>query len=172
MTFYITRHAHTFATVDTNKSYANKELTTPILEEGKPTIVKLATYLKDISTDHNARSELLRVEQTAQIISQVTGKHFVADPRLNELLDENNMLPPYPYTGYFENKREQFIDFINEMNQKSYKSVLVCTHGIGISGLRCLLTKGNFEVEDIHTYTDPGVLLIIKNKKVEQIDFN
>jgi len=170
MNYYIFRHGETISTKGI-APYGNTQFTTGILPEGHAAIEKMSEFLKNIPTDHNAASELLRVQQTVKIVTKVTGKVFEKDIRLNELLTEDGVEPPYPFTGYFIPRRKLLREFIKEMEIK-YVSVAICTHGYIISGLKHLITKGEFNVEDVGDYPQPGILTILKDKRLEEIDFN
>lgn len=161
-TFYIFRHGETDRTknnipypLDTNDSV-------PILEEGKPVIRKLANYLKDCPTDIYYRSHFLRCKQTADIITEITGKVFVEDDRIYD---------HQPGEG-FDHLHERVLSFYNFVNESNHQSIAVCTHGEVISGLKFLATTGKFLPEQQGDFPRPGILLIIKDKKVEEIDFN
>ena len=171
MNYYIFRHGETIARKGISH-YNDQQLTTGILPEGAGAIEKMAHYLKEIKTDHNAASELLRVQQTVEIIENITNKHFVKDSRLNELLDENNLEPPYPFTGYLDGKVKQLNSFINEMKRENYKSVLIGTHGYIIASLKRLLTDKEVTADNLNDFPKPGVLTIIKDKTIKEVDFN
>lgn len=172
MNFYIFRHGETFSTVNSDSGYGDKQFTTGILPEGIPAIQRLAEYLKQITPDHAAASELLRVQETVKVVTKITGVEFVKDKRLNELLDENGMAPAPPYAPYFEIQKEQLKEFLQEMEKHNYKTVFICTHGYNIAGIKHLILNNSFEVKDLPNYPNPGVLTIIKGKEVEEIDFN
>lgn len=159
-TFYIFRHGETLVS-KTNSVYGDTVLTAEILPEGKPIIEKLGSFLKDIPTDFNVSSEFLRCRQTVEIVSRVSGKEFTFDRRLNELYDETI---------------EEFIaklkDFLKEVRQKNYPSVLICTHGAIIAILTELIVLGNLKSYDVTNYPRPGILRIIKAGKIQDLDFN
>ncbi|QQS39235.1 histidine phosphatase family protein [Candidatus Woesebacteria bacterium] len=172
MIFYILRHGETFSSKENDAGYGDKQLTTEILPEAIPAIIRMANYLKVIHPDHAAASEILRVQETVAIATRITGVEFTSDPRLNEMLDERNLEPEYPYSGYFEDKKNMVIDFINEMKTKKYKTVFVATHGIVIAALKHLVTTNSFTVEEVGDYPEPGVLTIINNTTIEEVNFN
>jgi broad specificity phosphatase PhoE len=169
MNLYVFRHGETFATKN-QIEYGDKIVDAPIIPEGIKITKKIANYLTDIETDFFAISEFLRVVQTAEIIAEITGKKFTTDKRLNEA-----MIPPpgltYPYTETWKELEARISSFLDEVEQ-SYNTVLIGTHGGIIAGIKHLLIKNKFDPEDIRDYPPPGVLTIIKNNKIEEVDFN
>ncbi len=160
-TFYIFRHGETFVTKGNKWGYGLRVFSAPILPEARPALEKLGAYLKDVSSDYNVSSEFLRCKQTVGIIAEFSDKQFVFDRRLNE-----HFLEPF---GRFRNRLQSFL---TEMEQKQYKSVLICTHGACIAALTSFLMTGAVKPMDLFTYPMPGVLTIINNKQMKQIDFN
>src|SRR5689334_8674552 len=84
-TYYIFRHGRA---VRPGEHYGNKILTAPLLSEYKEPVKRLAEFLKSIPQSRNFSSEIVRCRQTAEIITQVTGKEFIFDSRLNEFYHE------------------------------------------------------------------------------------
>lgn len=166
-TFYLFRHGETFVTKKQNLwyypkflpttafSYGTKIFSASILEEGKPVIRKLGNFLKDIRTDFNASSQFRRCRQTVQLITEESGKEFVFDKRLNELVFET----PWHF-------RRRIINFTNELESKEYKSVAICTHAAVLALIAGILTK------KLIGFPKPGIMLVIKDKKITAIDFN
>jgi broad specificity phosphatase PhoE len=160
-TFYIFRHGETFAT-KLKRWYGYKLYSAPILEEGKPSILRLANYLKNIPESYSVSSPFLRCRQTAEIVSDITGQKFETDRRIREY--EYFELP------YFLKRR--VLSFINDMENSNHKNILICTHAIILEMLIQFLTKGRISFRDRIAAPLPGVLTIIKNKELEQINFN
>lgn len=158
-TFYIFRHGETFATKE-NVHYGLKIWHATILPEAKPVIERLGMYLKNKKSDFQASSEFLRCKETTKIVSDITGKPFITDKRLNEFVFET--------FGGFRRRTQSFLD---EVNRKQYRTVMICTHGAVIAGLVNLLTEGKFEWHDIKEYPAPGILIEIKGEKMQQISF-
>jgi broad specificity phosphatase PhoE len=159
-TYYLFRHGETFATLK-NKGYGWRIRSAHTLEAGKPVTKEIAQFLKDIKSDHNATSGYTRCLETAQIITDVTGKQFVVDRRLNEFFFET-----------FGNLRNRLKNFLAEMEDSDYETILVCTHGACLAGLIMLLTTGQYHAADLISYPPPGILIKIENCKVEEWDFN
>jgi broad specificity phosphatase PhoE len=162
MNYYIFRHAQTyFSKLDIQ--YNEHIETAEILPEGIPVIKRLAAYLKDIKTDKNFTSPYLRCRQTVDIISKEIGWKFDVDQRLH---DHNRYIEPVSgMVGRIHN-------FFKEVEQKNYQNIAVCTHGYPISTLIQLATKGFVSEKELDSYPKTGVLSIIKNKKIETVDFN
>jgi len=160
-TYYIFRHGETFATKRYRGFYGWRVLSAPILAEGIPTIERIGTFLKTKPADFYVTSKLLRCVQTAKIVGDKSGVEFVLDKRLNEYFLET--------FGHFRRRMESFIF---DMSKENYKNIVVCTHGAGIAALTHLLTEQSFQLSNILNYPSPGVLTIIKEKKIEKIDFN
>ncbi|HBP51546.1 MAG: hypothetical protein US68_C0010G0044 [Candidatus Shapirobacteria bacterium GW2011_GWE1_38_10] len=161
--YYIFRHGETYNSKNrTNYPINNFEV--KILPEGIPVIKKLATYLKEVKSDFNVSSEYLRCKQTTEIVTKITGKNFETDSRINEfsrkLAQES-----------FEIFSERIRNFLDELNSKNNKTVIICTHGAVIAGLKSYLLKNTFERDDLIDYPRPGVLLKIEDRKIETIDF-
>lgn len=171
MNYYIFRHGETFATRD-NVEYGKHVIDATILPEGIPVTKRLADYLKNIETDFNVRSEFLRVAQTAEIITNVTGKEFVTDERLNDtLVAPKKFLNVFPRTESRQNFIDRVSSFVSELQTKSYQTVLIGTHGGVIAALKHIITKGEFTYDQIMDFPNPGVLTVIKDT-IEEIDFN
>lgn len=165
--FYLFRHGDTFVTKgqrvwyypkflpETAFSYGTKVFSASILEEAKPTIQKLAEYLKNIPTDFNASSQLRRCRQTVQIVEKETKKEFLFDKRLNEFVFET----PWRF-------RYRVRSFIAELKTKDYDSVAICTHGAVLAMIASTLSGQKVG------FPKPGVLVIVKNGKITYKDFN
>ncbi len=172
MNYYIFRHGETFATKG-NVEYGKHVIDAPTLREGIPTTKRMAEYLKEINTNFNVRSEFLRVAQTAAIITDITGRRFETDARLNDtLVAPKEYETMYPKTE----TREEFIarvtSFVDDLKSKPYDTVLIGTHGGVIAALKHLLVNGEFDYKNIMDFPRPGVLTIIKGNTIEEIDFN
>lgn len=158
--FYLFRHGETFATKN-NSNYWFKVFSAPILEEGKPVIVKMAKYLKNIPSDFNVSSFLNRCKQTAEIITEVTGKEFVFDKRLTEFFLETHW--------GLERRVKSLLD---EIEKHKYQNVWICTHGAVLMMLKRLLLKTEKKGLNFSDYPKPGVLWIIEDNKLQEINFN
>ncbi|MDE2025847.1 MAG: histidine phosphatase family protein [Patescibacteria group bacterium] len=165
-TYYIFRHG--LATHSTT-GYGDAIVNAHILPEGKAAIERMAEYLKVIPTDYNVTSEFIRCKETADIITKYTGKTFVSDARLNEYSAEEN----YNHET-FEAFRQRLLMFLLDMEQdQSKQTILVCTHGAAIAGLKHILTEGRFTTDVRFDFPLPGVLLIVKpDATIEEMDFN
>lgn len=139
-TFYIFRHGETFASKG-GVGYGDKVFTAPILEEGIPTLERMGEYLKDKETDYNVSSVIERCKQTSGIISRITKKQFVFDKRLNE-----------PFMESFENIKKRLSSLLGEIEEKNYKSILICTHGAIIGALLGFFTAQEFAEENLFSF--------------------
>lgn len=165
-TYYIFRHA--LATHSTT-GYGNEIVSAHILPEGKAVIEKMGEYLKSVDTDFNVCSEFIRCKETADIITSLTGKEFSTDARLNEYSAEEN------YSNEsFEAFRDRLLMFLLEQEQDETKqSILVCTHGAAIAGIKHILTEGRYTTDSRFDFPAPGVLTVIHPEgNIEEIDFN
>jgi len=140
--------------------YGDRIVTAEVLPEGRPPIQRLGIYLKDKPFEYGVRSEFIRCQQTAQIVTDATGHVFVPDSRLNEQVKEN-----------FEQVRARVAHFVQETSALPYQHIWICTHGIIIAALKSLLIKGAFTPGDANDYTQPGQLLIIQEQTAEVIRF-
>ena len=158
--YYIFRHGQT--------KYSKYHLPYPkdnrfveILPESKVAIEKLAKYLKKIKSLKNFSSEYRRCQQTAEIVTKITGLKFKKDKRLNEKSGEN-----------FGDFKARVKDFIEEIEKKNYEMVMICSHGAIIAALRKMLLKKSLRITNLPFYPKTGVLMIVNGKKIEYIDFN
>lgn len=165
--FYIFRHGETFATVSLKTqrfgaigAYGRKIYSANILESGKPVLEKMGEFLKDKPTNINFTSPFRRCLQTAEIISEKTGKGFVVDKRLGEYI--------FGTLYGFKNRVKSILDFIEV---EDYTSVAICTHGVVISALKNLILRDDFSFADRNDYPNPGVLWIIDKGEFKEIDF-
>jgi broad specificity phosphatase PhoE len=158
-TYYIFRHGQTFATTR-NSGYGLRRLSAGILDSARPTIIKMADFLKTVPTDLNLTSPIPRCRETAQIITLETGKKFVADWRLTEMMEPVAVL------------RCRVQNLIKQIERSDFETVLICTHGAVIAALVCLITKKHFSAKDLMDYPPPGILIKIKDGKIEEFDFN
>lgn len=157
-TFYLFRHALATKSLF---GYGDKIVTAQILPEGIPPIKRMAKFLKTIPTDFNVRSEFIRCRQTAAIVTKIAGNQFITDKRLNEYNEES-----------FSNLRNRVKEFLQDMKKSNYKNILICTHGAVIAATKNLLLKNRFGLLNLYDYPKTGVLLIIKDEKIAEIDFN
>ncbi len=163
MDFYIFRHGETYYSKH-NIPYGLNVENASILPESIPITKRLAEYLKNINTDCHMASPYLRCRQTVEIVEQITGKEFEYDDLLH---DYNPNLESVTDTAKRTKK------FYENISQKDYKQIAICTHGYPIAMLKSIITKGyiNTNPERL-VYPQTGVLLIIKNKKISFVDFN
>lgn len=155
--WYIFRHG--LATLSKN-GYGAQIRTAEVLPQGIPPVQRLARYLVTCPYEWGARSEFLRCEQTAAIVTEITGRAFVADPRLNERVDEP-----------FHVIRERVKDFIDDMQATPHQHIWVCTHGIVIAALKSWLTRGDFSRQYENDYIQPGELLKVTPDGVDVVKF-
>jgi broad specificity phosphatase PhoE len=159
MNFYIFRHG---MAVYPHEGYGSRVLTAELLPEGIPPIQRLAQYLLHVPSDYQACSEVLRCRQTAAIVTEVTGKTFVIDPRLKEYYQET-----------FEELSQRAKDFCEEIQQRDYQNVMICTHAGVIAPLKHYLTDGIFDRRHETDFIQTGQMLIIRDdKSIEVLDFN
>lgn len=167
MTLYIFRHA---LATHSKHGYGDDVFSARILPEGIKPIRKMGEYLKNVQTDGNFTSEFIRCRETADIITEISGKVFTPDARLNEFqpfFDPNpNLVEP------FDSFKKRLTSFYTELVQKNYSSVLVCTHGSVLSGLRWLAQKGDVIENNLRWFPKTGVLVKVDKETIEEMDFN
>lgn len=184
--FYLFRHGETFVTRGDRLYYGTKVFSADILDQGKPALTKMGKYLKKIPTDFNVSSQIKRCRQTVQIISKNSDKEFAFDWRLNEVFFE---LP------FFFKMRVRSL--LNSIKKSEFQSIAICTHAAVINRLirainpkafGTLLKKDpdprpplQIEVSkqpiienklNFKKYLSPGVLLILTENSVQEINFN
>ena len=157
-TFYLFRHA---LSTRSNQGYGDLILTATILPEETPPIERMGEYLKTLPDGYNISSDLLRCRQTAEIITKVTGRQFVFDPRLREMVDET-----------FAAVRGRVENILAEFNSRPEEHIFVCTHGVVIAAIKRFLLNGDFVENDQNDYPLCGELVIIQGKNVNYLDFN
>lgn len=161
MNLYIFRHASTFAS-NLNIPYGSKVHSAEILPDGIPATERLAMYLDNIETEANFASPFLRCRQTVAIVEKITNKIFTYDERLGEYIEGIMSFPKF---------RKRIKDFIAELESKNYQNISICTHGGVIAGLKHLIINHSYHIWNLTDYPVPGVLTIIKEGKVDEIDF-
>jgi broad specificity phosphatase PhoE len=159
MIYYLFRHGETYQT-KYDLAYGDEVLSARVLPEGKGAIQKMAKYLKDVKSDTNISSEVLRCRETVEIVSEISGKSFSYDGRLNEFVEDD-----------FELLAKRVKDFVESITKSGKESALICTHGGVMAGIKHFVIEGKFELPDLHDYPRPGVLEIIDGKKVKKINF-
>lgn len=164
-TFYILRHGQTFET-KTKTDYGKNIVSSDIITEGIPTIEKIGQYLKNIPSDFNVSSEFLRCQDTVKIIESISHKQFIFDKRLDEYAQESEFLKE----SFLEFKT-RVEDLLNEIKNKNYENIVICTHGGIISALKHLIVDNSLTENDLSDYPEPEVLTIIKNKEVQELSF-
>lgn len=157
--YYIFRHGQTFNS-KFHLPYPKNNKSVEILPEGIPALERLAGYLKNIKSNHNFSSEYLRCQQTTKIIAGITGLQFEKDARLNEFNQET--------FSEFVNRTKNFLE---EVEKNEYQTVVICTHGAGISTIKNLLIKGRVKRRELPFYPKPGILMCIEGEKIQKIDF-
>jgi broad specificity phosphatase PhoE len=158
--YYIFRHGETKYS-KFHLSYPRDSRLIEILPEGIPAIKKIGEYLKEIESDYNAVSEFDRCQTTIKIVSETSGKNFKKEARLNEFERES--------FSEFKNRVKSFVD---EIGEKNYRNVVICTHGAVVAALKKLLTGKNIRIIDLPFYPKTGTILRIEGNKIEEIDFN
>lgn len=168
-TFYIFRHGNTKNTEGVNSlvkrfvSVGGGSRDLPILPKSRYALEKIGEYLKNIPTDANFTSPYLRCRQSSEIVEEKTGKKFIVDERIRELRDD------LKGALKFEKRVKEFLD---EIEKKEYKSVAICTHGAVIAAIKHIVREGRFFYFQGIDFPSPGKLMILKDKKVEILNFN
>lgn len=147
-TYYIIRHGLSTSNVQSYLSAWPEKKISRLTPEGKQTIKKAAQSFKKIGIDLIFTSDLHRTQQTAQIISKITGAKIIIDKGLREL-DPGIFNNTYngDYTGYFKTNEERLTrrppqgenlldcqkrmaKVLKKINQKyKNKKVLIVSHG-------------------------------------------
>lgn len=164
MDYYIFRHGPTYFSKK-GIPYGDQVETAEILKEGFPAIERLGKYLKGIKTDFNVTSPYLRCRQTVEIVSKNSDKFF----------EINNLLHDYdPRNETIEDNAKRITDFYNDLitHTPEYSSVAICTHGYPIAMLKDLVLTGKIDLSKINDYPETGVLTVIKNSTISEINFN
>ena len=157
-TFYLVRHG---LATHSKYGYGKRKLTAPMLPEGRVAINKLAVELKKVGESVNISSEIIRCRETSAIITEITGKIFTYDKRLNE-----------DYHETIKEIRERVQSFLNMAITFPQQNIIICTHGAIIAAIKNLLIHNTFVTNQLHDFPQTGELVIIKDKTVKTINFN
>lgn len=157
-TFYLVRHG---LATHSKRGYGMRKLTTALLPEGRPAIQRLAEALMGVEDSINISSEIIRCRETSAIITEITGKGFIFDKRLNE-----------DYHETIGQIRDRVVSFMNEVNAYPQKNIIVCTHGVIIAAIKNLLLTGTFVTSQLADHPLTGELMIIDDRNIKSISFN
>ena len=158
-TWYLFRHALATLNLD---GYGDEILTASILPDYKKPIEKIGLHLKKtVNNAHFYTSPVIRCLQTSDIIKKYTGFDYVVDDKLTEYHNET-----------FPNLSDRINNFLTKSNKSNCTNIIVCTHGTVIAGLKNLITDNKFNKNQILDYPACGELLIIKERKIQLVNFN
>ncbi len=159
-TYYMFRHGLTQPVKD-GRWYWGTLYSAAILDEAKPSIIRIGQFLKNIDSDFNVTSPFRRCVQTSEIVTEITGKKFEPDRRIGEYAFE------FPWSF-----KKRVLRFIEEMENSEHKTIIICTHAVVLEMLVQYFTNGHISLR--HRIKAPltGVLTIIKDKKISSKDFN
>lgn len=164
MNFYIVRHGETKESKSYKEYNVQSIRNAPILDESKTTIVRIASFLKNVETDYNVSSPYFRCRQTVKIIEDITGKAFVFDERIGEYLLAVN-----------EETHQELVsrlkDFLQDIKDSKFKNVMICTHGGVIAALKHLIIEGEFKHEQLRDYPESSIITVIKDHRIEELNF-
>ncbi len=152
-TYYIFRHG--IAKLDSSQSYGDKARTQGLLPEAEPGVKALADYLGQFEAEAGFRSPVLRCQQTAAKVSETTGLEFAVDERITE-----------DYQEEFPEVEARVRDFFEELQDAQLSSVMICTHGIVVAGLKHLLLDGAFLSHQTSDFPPQAGLIIIRDGKL------
>ena len=144
MKIFLVRHGQCDSNVKQIYNYVNEDLNEKGIEQAK----ELSKQISDVDYDIVISSPLIRAKHTAQIIN-VKNKDIIYDERLRER--EHGSLEGKPvevtdreeYWNYFTKIKygteesishlfDRVKDFLDELKQKNYQSVLIVAHS-GVS---------------------------------------
>ncbi len=157
-TLHIFRHG--LATLNP-AGYGDTILSASVLPEGYPAVVQVAQHLKTQPCDIAFRSEVRRCQQTAAKVTEITGRGFVPDHRLNEY-----------YMESFDDFTERVQGFWKWLSAQNYQTVWICTHGAVIACLKNTIVQGFFDEENLMNFPPTGMVWTISGKTVTAQDFN
>ena len=125
-TYYIIRHGLSTSNVQSYLSAWPEKKISRLTPEGKQTIKKAAQSFKKIGIDLIFTSDLHRTQQTAQIISKITGAKIIIDKGLRELNPGIfNHTYNGDYTGYFKGKQVEESETDESYGEKPEDSAMV-----------------------------------------------
>lgn len=157
--YYLIRHGR--ATYS-NTGYGDQTLTKDLLPEGREQIQRLAEYIKEknIATDFCVSSPVPRCRETAEIITQVTGKNFQLDDRLSDQYQEG-----------LAKVSDRVSRLLKEIEEQGHKKVMISTHGVVIAILTHLLVDREFQSRDEFDFPPPAGVRIITGRQVQELKF-
>lgn len=135
----------------------------PILPKGLPALEKIGKFLKDVPTDANFCSPYLRCMESAKIVGSIAKKIYQPDERIQELDSSGGKI-----SSFFKRVN----NFLDEINKKNYSAVSICTHGAVIAVIKHPEIGKKVFFFQVLDFPNPGNLIIIKDGKVDTINFN
>jgi broad specificity phosphatase PhoE len=157
-TIYLFRHG---LATHSKRGYGKGIVSAHILPEGIPPIQKIGTHLKNISNCLYFSSEFIRCRETNAIVTQLTGKSFDYDSRLNE-----------KYKETIGDVRKRVSEFLKDVSFLPQTNIILCTHGVIIAAIKNLLFSSKFVTKHLVDYPLTGELMIIEEKSFKTINFN
>lgn len=148
-TYYFMRHGLATRRED---GYGPDILTARLLPEGIIEAEKSAWFLKQLTPmpDVAFASPILRCQQTAEIVTRVTGWPFTTDDRLREFHQES-----------IAELSARAQSWLAEVEQLPDQVILACTHGSVIAALREACLGSELTENNVYEYPPPaGVLKI------------
>ena len=155
MKLFVARHGQTIYNI---KGLCNSDpkLQINLTEIGKQQAEKLANKLKKVQIDQIYASELIRTEQTAEIVNKFHSAVITIDERLNDNKSgfENKHFSEYysaldnannKWTARFndgeslEDVKQRVNEFLNEIKSKNHESALVVTSMIIVQAIYGIL---------------------------------
>lgn len=164
--FYIFRHGDTKdsgSLITRFFGHMSDSHALPILPKSLPALEKIGKFLKDVPTDADFCSPYLRCIDSIGIVGSIAKKKYQPDERIRELEKNGEK---------FTDFKERVSDFLDEIDKKNYSAVSICTHGAVIAAIKYLKIGGKFFFFQVLDFPNPGNLLIIKNGKLKDINFN
>jgi broad specificity phosphatase PhoE len=164
--FYIFRHGDTIETEDfLTRIFGHKHDShnITILPKATTALKRVGTFLKNVCIEANFCSPYIRCLESVQIVGNVANIKYKLDERLRELEKKGET---------FSEFRDRVRSFLDEIRQKDYSKVSICTHGAVIGAIKHLQLSGKLYFFQVYDYPPPGHLVIIKKGSVSQLDFN
>lgn len=157
-TLYLFRHG---LATHSKRGYGKGIVTARILPEGIPAVKKIGIAIKDVPHSINFSSEFMRCRETNAIVSQISGKVFVYDSRLNEKHKET-----------IGDVRIRVSDFLKDLVHFPEQNIIICTHGVIIAAIKNLLLHKKFVTKDLIDYPLTGELMVIEGNTVRIVNYN
>lgn len=157
MIFYLFRHGETYFSKN-HLRYGKQIETAEILEEGIPQIKNIAKTLKENNVEIIYSSPIKRCVQSVNIIqTEVPSIKVIFDQRLEEEKVSRHL-------ETFDDQTKRIMEILNEIKEKNYQKVGICSHGWPLAVMIRLLKGKKVHRYNLINFPKCGEIRIIDTK--------